>query len=111
MSDQASVNTSGTGESKKESIFRKLRENVDHVQSGISRLGVSVATTWNPNHRHDEAWEKEIDAKLEAIRDSHRFRSFAPDRPGNLVKWHIDGHGESLWLLWNARRGGLSLIV
>ncbi|WOO77674.1 Phospholipase D1 [Vanrija pseudolonga] len=97
-SDQASVNTSGTGESKKESIFRKLRENVDHVQSGISRLGVSVATTWNPNHRHDEEWEKEIDAKLEATRDSHRFRSFAPDRPGNLVKWHIDGH-DYFWAL------------
>ncbi|KAL1408303.1 hypothetical protein Q8F55_005109 [Vanrija albida] len=98
MSDTTSTKTGATSESKKDSLFRKLRENVDHVQSGISRLGVSVATTWNPNHRHDEEHEKEVDAKLEAIRDSHRFRSFAPDRPGNLVKWHIDGH-DYFWAL------------
>lgn len=66
---------------------------VDRITSGVSRLGTAVATTWNPNHRHDEEWEKEIDRKIEDIRNGHRFRSFAPEREGNMVKWHIDGHG------------------
>lgn len=81
-------------EPEQRSKLKDFRAKMDKVQSGISRLGTAVATTWNPNHRHDEEHEKELDAKLEAIRDSHRFRSFAPDRPGNIVKWHIDGHGE-----------------
>jgi phospholipase D1/2 len=76
------------------STLSKLRSKVDHLQSDISRLGIAVRTTWNPNHRHDEAWEKEVDAKMEAIRDVHRFRSFAGERDGNVVKWHVDGHGE-----------------
>lgn len=77
--------------------INKVREKVDLVTSGMSRLGVAVATTLNPNHRHDEEHEKELDAKIEKIRAGHRFRSFAPDRPGNLVKWHIDGHGGFSW--------------
>lgn len=70
-----------------------FREKMDKITSGVSRLGVAISTTWNPNHRHDEEHEKELDAKIQKIRDGHRFRSFAPDREGNLVKWHIDGHG------------------
>ena len=76
--------------------FHKLRSKVDNLTSDLSRLGVAVKTTWNPNHRHDEEWEHEVDAKMEAIRDGHRFRSFAGERDGNVVKWHVDGHGESL---------------
>jgi phospholipase D1/2 len=57
-------------------------------------LGVAVKTTLNPNHRHDEEHEKAVDAKIEKIRDGHRFRSFAGERDGNTVKWHVDGHGE-----------------
>lgn len=82
-----------SSEPEHKSKRKELREKIDKVQSGFTRLGVAVSTTWNPNHRHDEEHEKELDAKLEAIRDSHRFRSFAPERAGNLVKWHIDGHG------------------
>ena len=74
--------------------FSKFRSKVDHLASDLSRLGTSISTTLNPNHRHDEAWEKEVDAKIEAIRDAHRFRSFAGERDGNIVKWHVDGHGE-----------------
>lgn len=74
--------------------FSHFRSKVDKISSGISRLGVAVSTTLNPNHRHDEEWEKEVDAKMEAIRDGHRFRSFAGEREGNLVKFHVDGHGE-----------------
>lgn len=74
--------------------FSKIRSKVDKLQSDLSRLGVAVSTTLNPNHRHDEAWEKEVDAKMEAIRDGHRFRSFAGEREGNCVKYHVDGHGQ-----------------
>ena len=69
-----------------------LRAKMDKLSTGISRLGVAVTTTLNPNHRHDEEWEKEVDAKMEQIRDSHRFRSFADEREGNVVKFHVDGH-------------------
>ena len=80
--------------------FSKLRTKVDHLATDLSRLGTAVSTTLNPNHRHDEAWEKEVDARLEAIRDAHRFRSFAGERDGNIVKWHVDGHGGSPSTIW-----------
>lgn len=32
----------------------KIRRKVDDVASDVSRLGISVRTTLNPNHRHDE---------------------------------------------------------
>ncbi|OWZ44706.1 phospholipase D [Cryptococcus neoformans c45] len=81
--------------------FSKLRNKVDSLQSDLSRLGIAISTTWNPNHRHDEEWEKEVDAKIEAIRDSHRFRSFSGERDGNIVKWHVDGH-DYFWALSEA---------
>ena len=62
--------------------FSKLKSKVHHLSADLSRLGVAVSTTWNPNHRHDEAWEQEVDAKMERIRDGHRFRSFAGERDG-----------------------------
>jgi phospholipase D1/2 len=45
----------------------------------------------NPNHRHDEEHEKATDDKRTKICDSHRFKSFAPERPGNNIKWYVDG--------------------
>ncbi|RDW69315.1 hypothetical protein BP6252_08335 [Coleophoma cylindrospora] len=45
----------------------------------------------NPNHRHDEEHEKETDDKRTKIAQSHRFESFAPERPGNNIKWYVDG--------------------
>jgi phospholipase D1/2 len=72
----------------------KLDHKLDHLSSDLSKIGVAVKTTWNPNHRHDEEWEKEVDAKIEAIRDGHRYRSFAGERDGNILKWHVDGHGQ-----------------
>lgn len=91
----SSVKTSQTGSSK--NVLNKMRSKADHLASDLSRIGVAISTTWNPNHRHDDPWEKEVDDKLMAIRDSHSFRSFAPEREHNIVKWHIDGHGE--WTL------------
>lgn len=87
----------GSSNTPRKRHINKLREKVDHLTSDLSRIGVAISTTWNPNHRHDEDHEKELDAKIEKIRDGHRFRSFAPDRPGNVVKWHIDGHGGYSW--------------
>ncbi|WWD04171.1 hypothetical protein V865_002237 [Kwoniella europaea PYCC6329] len=72
--------------------FSKLRSKVDHLQSDLSRLGIAISTTLNPNHRHDEAWEQEVDAKIEAIRDQHRFRSYSTEREGNVAKFAVDGH-------------------
>lgn len=54
-------------------------------QSGCTRSLSASAPFFTD--RHDEAWEQEVDAKMEAIRDGHRFRSFADERDGNVVKW------------------------
>lgn len=45
----------------------------------------------NSNHRHDEEHEKATDEKRNKIAESHRFESFAPERPGNKIKWYVDG--------------------
>jgi phospholipase D1/2 len=46
---------------------------------------------FNANHRHDEEHEQKTDNKRSEICESHRFKSFAPEREGNLVKWYVDG--------------------
>ncbi|KAH8813952.1 phospholipase D/nuclease [Flagelloscypha sp. PMI_526] len=51
---------------------------------------------FNPNRRHDDPEEKKADEIREEIRNGHRFRSFAEEREGNFVKWHIDGH-DYMW--------------
>ncbi|WVQ75129.1 hypothetical protein IAR50_004738 [Cryptococcus sp. DSM 104548] len=101
--------TSGPG-TKSKNPLHKIRNKVDSLASNVSRLGIAVSTTWNPNHRHDEEWEKEVDAKMEAIRDSHRFRSFAGERNDNLVKWHVDGH-DYFWALSEAIDGAKESIM
>ncbi|KAF8253235.1 phospholipase D/nuclease [Wilcoxina mikolae CBS 423.85] len=50
-----------------------------------------LKNVFNPNHRHDEPHEKEIDAWREEIANSHRYKSFAPETVGNDVKWYVDG--------------------
>jgi hypothetical protein len=39
----------------------------------------------------DEEHEKEIDRQNQAIRDSHRFNSFAPETKNAVVRSHVDG--------------------
>lgn len=68
-----------------------LKGKVSHLRDKLEDVAISVYTTYNSRHRHDEEHEHALDAKLEAIRDQHRFRSFAPMRDGNVVKFHIDG--------------------
>lgn len=77
-----------------------LKKHMDpHVlAASMQRMKVSVETTLNPNHRHDEAHEKEEDAMREAICESHRFRSFANIRTNNAAKWYSDGH-DYFWAL------------
>lgn len=50
-----------------------------------------LANLVNPNHRHDEEHEKITDDKRTKVSESHRFQSFAPERPGNNIKWYVDG--------------------
>jgi phospholipase D1/2 len=95
MSTPIADHSAAKGRNPTSHPFSSIRAKVDKLSTNLSRLGVAVSTTLNPNHRHDEEWEKEIDAKMEAIRNEHRYRSFAGERDGNLVKFHVDGHGES----------------
>ncbi len=69
----------------------KKHTDPDVLRATLNRLAVSVQTTVNPNHRHDEAWEQEMDRQRAEICASHRFGSFAPPREGNAVKWYSDG--------------------
>ncbi|KAH6607803.1 phospholipase [Trichoderma cornu-damae] len=46
---------------------------------------------FNKDHRHDEKHEVRCDRKRTKICQSHRFRSYFPEREGNLVKWYVDG--------------------
>ncbi|RYP16543.1 hypothetical protein DL765_005104 [Monosporascus sp. GIB2] len=49
------------------------------------------ANIFNPHHRHDEEHEKACDEKRARICDEHRFKSYFPERDGNLIKWYVDG--------------------
>jgi len=46
---------------------------------------------FNRDHRHDEEHEKECDDKRTKICESHRFKSYFPERDGNMIKWYVDG--------------------
>lgn len=50
-----------------------------------------IANIVNPNHRHDEEHEQRCDEKRTKICEENRFKSFFPEREGNLVKWYVDG--------------------
>lgn len=58
-----------------------------HMRNTIGKFGNLV----NRNHRHDEEHEQATDRKRTSIAEGHRFKSFAPERPGNNVKWYVDG--------------------
>ncbi|GKZ56260.1 hypothetical protein AnigIFM49718_001485 [Aspergillus niger] len=76
---------------KIENLEEQLKET--HIEEKAFHLKHKVGKFFNivnPNHRHDEAHEKATDAKRTAISESHRFKSFAPIREGNKVKWYVD---------------------
>ncbi len=58
-----------------------------HFKNKVGKLG----NLFNANHRHDEEHEKKTDQKRTALCDSHRFKSFFPERENNKIKWYVDG--------------------
>ncbi|KAI5116806.1 hypothetical protein M0805_009483 [Coniferiporia weirii] len=72
-----------------ESFFEKL---IDKIPEGVTRTSDMIEGILNPNRRHDTPLEKQQDEVRAEIRAEHRFDSFAGERAGNFVKWHVDGH-------------------
>lgn len=58
-----------------------------HKKHQIGKFG----NLFNPQHRHDEEHEKACDEKRTKIGEEHRFKSFFPERDGNMIKWYVDG--------------------
>ncbi|KAK0243927.1 phospholipase D [Armillaria nabsnona] len=77
------------------SFFKKI---IDKIPDGIEHARQEAIGVLRPNRRHDDPEEKRADEIRQAINDSHRFSSFAEERAGNFVKWHIDGH-DYMWAL------------
>lgn len=50
-----------------------------------------MSPQFNKQHRHDEAHEQRCDEKRTKICESHRYKSYFPEREGNLIKWYVDG--------------------
>ncbi|KAM0753544.1 phospholipase D/nuclease [Meredithblackwellia eburnea MCA 4105] len=89
--------------------MNKLTRALEKLPSKLERLHESVAYTINPNHRHDEAHEQEIDRIRTEIAKGHRFESFANERDGCDVKWHIDGH-DAFWAISEILEGAKESI-
>ncbi|KAF5503442.1 Phospholipase D1 [Colletotrichum fructicola] len=79
--------------------FRELEEKLEgthlhdakvHLTHKKHQIG-KFANLFNANHRHDEEHEKATDDKRARIAEEHRFKSFFPERDGNLIKWYVDG--------------------
>ncbi|KAH8651018.1 hypothetical protein BX600DRAFT_418123 [Xylariales sp. PMI_506] len=64
-----------------------VKVNLIHKKHQIGKF----ANLFNPQHRHDEEHEKLCDEKRAGIADGHRFKSYFPEREGNMVKWYVDG--------------------
>ncbi|TVY16616.1 Phospholipase D1 [Lachnellula arida] len=78
---------SGLREKLKDTKLHDIKVSISHKKHEIGKLGNLI----NPNHRHDEEHEKITDEKRTKIGEGHRFQSFAPERPGNNIKWYVDG--------------------
>ncbi|CCD45280.1 hypothetical protein BofuT4_P119860.1 [Botrytis cinerea T4] len=84
---------------KMKNPFASLREKLHDTKLHDVKVGLiqkkhqigKLGNLFNPNHRHDEEHEQITDAKRTKIAESHRFESFAPERPGNNIKWYVDG--------------------
>ncbi|KFZ24526.1 hypothetical protein V502_00992, partial [Pseudogymnoascus sp. VKM F-4520 (FW-2644)] len=75
-------------------LHEKLQPKINNVEVAFSHKRHEVGklgNIFNPNHRHDEKHEKITDDKRTGISNGHPFQSFAPERPGNDVKWYVDG--------------------
>ncbi|KAL6861094.1 phospholipase D/nuclease [Trichoderma novae-zelandiae] len=70
-----------------ESKLYDAKAAVSHKKHQIGKFG----NLFNRDHRHDEEHERLCDKKRTKICASHRFKSYFPEREGNLVKWYVDG--------------------
>ncbi|KAL7810435.1 phospholipase D/transphosphatidylase [Trichoderma gracile] len=70
-----------------ESKLHDAKAAVSHKKHQIGKFG----NLFNREHRHDEEHERRCDNKRTKICASHRFKSYFPEREGNLVKWYVDG--------------------
>ncbi|OTA04507.1 phospholipase D [Trichoderma parareesei] len=70
-----------------ESKLHDAKAAVSHKKHQIGKFG----NLFNREHRHDEEHERRCDRKRTKICASHRFKSYFPEREGNLVKWYVDG--------------------
>ena len=77
-----------------ETSLYDVKVKASHLRDKMGKLENLV----NRNHRHDEAHEQATDQKRTAVGESHRFRSFAPERSGNKIKWYVDGR-DYFWAL------------
>ncbi|KAK2614828.1 hypothetical protein N8I77_001626 [Diaporthe amygdali] len=79
--------------------FHELKEKLEGTHLHNLKVGLThkkhqigkFANLFNPQHRHDEEHEKACDEKRTNICESHRFKSYFPERDGNLIKWYVDG--------------------
>ncbi|KAF8811342.1 phospholipase D [Phlegmacium glaucopus] len=71
-------------------------ETLNFVNKVVGHARAEVIGRFNPNRRHDDPEEQAQDEIRHQIRQGHRFTSFAGERSGNTVKWHIDGH-DYMW--------------
>ncbi|XXG95125.1 hypothetical protein Hte_001385 [Hypoxylon texense] len=74
-------------EKLKDTHLHDAKINLIHKKHKIGKF----ANLFNPQHRHDEEHEKACDDKRNRIADEHRFKSYFPERDGNLIKWYVDG--------------------
>ncbi|KAL7629772.1 hypothetical protein AAE478_001295 [Parahypoxylon ruwenzoriense] len=74
-------------EKLKDTNLHEAKVNLIHQKHKIGKF----ANLFNPEHRHDEEHEKACDEKRNRIADQHRFKSYFPERDGNLIKWYVDG--------------------
>ncbi|KAJ3834088.1 phospholipase D [Lentinula raphanica] len=68
-----------------------LKKVIHEAGEGLKHTEDQISGFLNPNRRHDDPEEKAADALRASINSSHRFSSFANEREGNVVKWHVDG--------------------
>ncbi|KAK6355022.1 hypothetical protein TWF696_004149 [Orbilia brochopaga] len=93
---------------RREKVQQKLHHakvEIIHFKHAIGKFGNLL----NPNHRHDEEHEREVDHKRSEIAESHRFESFAPVRSGNVAKFYIDGR-DYFWALSTALESAKEVI-
>ncbi|KIV97940.1 hypothetical protein PV10_01637 [Exophiala mesophila] len=81
-------------EKLKDSKLYDAKVEAIHFKNKLGKLKNII----NTNHRHDEEHEQETDRKRTAICESHRFKSFFPERDNNNIKWYVDGR-DYMWAI------------